>query len=576
MGRLVLLLTLLLPIGVASAEPSQPLLLFTTTAAAHGSDVIVAHLDGTGRTSLTGGVGFATNPAWSPDGNEVAFSTNRETNGTGPGEIYVVNADGSGLRAVTHGAPPNHFRFGPTWSQDGSRIAYLESNGTTSESADVWVVPVAGGEPRRLTMDGGPKRGVAWQPGGSLVLYDHADASPAWGLWTVDTQSGMTRRLADTRPFGSGEAGYWSPDGTRIAFPDGVGRLEVAAPDGSQAQVLATGPIVGAPSWSPDGRSVAYAATRILPFPPTRFGPPSDTDVYVTDAASGQSQRLTGWLDPNVIGPQSDTPSWWPDGKRLFFRTFRGGADRVLWQMNADGTCQQPVPALTGLAAGPWWQPHAVPAGANDCVDLRLRASVDRSPIALGAPTQFTVTVENRGNRPATHVAIEATAAGGDLTLGANTVFDVVLPGQAVAVSGSWSSRSAGLLTATVTARAAETDVTPADATATLATTVLPCTVVGTFGPDVLTGTPGNDRICALPGPDRIDGGKGNDYLDAGNGADTIIGGPGNDTIIARGGSDVIYARDGQRDWIDCGTEYDIAVVDRIDHVRHCEKVARR
>jgi hypothetical protein len=37
----------------------------------------------------------------------------------------------------------------------------------------------------------------------------------------------------------------------------------------------------------------------------------------------------------------------------------------------------------------------------------------------------------------------------------------------------------------------------------------------------------------------------------------------------------VIYARDGQRDWIDCGTEYDIAVVDRVDHVSHCEKVQR-
>ncbi|NUR78628.1 MAG: hypothetical protein HOQ28_20365 [Thermoleophilia bacterium] len=391
----------------------------------------------------------------------------------------------------------------------------------------------------------------------------------------------MARRIAETHPFGAGEAGYWSPDGTRIAFPNGTGRLEVAAADGSQARVLAAGGLTGAPSWSPDGRSVAYAATRILPLPASRFGPLANTDVYVADAASGESRRLTGWLDPNVVGPTSDTPSWWPDGKRLFFRTFRGGTDRVVWQMNADGTCQQPVAALAGIAAGPWWQPGALPGGTNDCVDLRLRATVDRSPIALGASTGLTIMVENRGNRPATDVVVSATAAQGDISLGGgptptSVVFDVVLPGQTVTVSGSWSGKSAGLLTATITAHAAERDVTPADATERVGATVLPCTVVGTFGPDVLRGTPGNDRICGLPGADRIDGGKGNDYLDAGNGPDTVVGGPGNDTIIARGGSDVVYARDGQRDWIDCGTEPDIAVVDRIDHVHHCEKVVRR
>ena len=45
--------------------------------------------------------------------------------------------------------------------------------------------------------------------------------------------------------------------------------------------------------------------------------------------------------------------------------------------------------------------------------------------------------------------------------------------------------------------------------------------------------------------------------------------------MIAKGGNDVIYARDGDRDWIDCGSERDIAVVDRIDVVRHCEYVLR-
>ncbi|MFL5926808.1 MAG: hypothetical protein ACJ77E_07725 [Gaiellaceae bacterium] len=573
----VLVALLLLSAGVASAAGgAQPLLLFATDAVgARGTDVVVQHPDGTGRTSLTGDVGDASNPVWSPDGTEVAFATNRETNGTGPAEIYVVSADGTGLRAVTHGAPAKHFRFAPSWSPDGSHLAYLESNGTPSESADLWVAPAAGGTPRRLTTDGRPKRGVAWQPGGSLLLYDDADpSSSSWGLWTLDPATGASRRIADTRPFGGGEAGYWSPDGTRIAFPDGQGRLEVAAPDGSSPRVIAAGAVGGAPSWSPDGRSIAYSAARILPGPYTRFGPQTNTDVLVADVESARSRRLTGWFDPDVAGSLDDTPSWWPDGSRLFFRTFRGGNNETTWQMNADGTCEQPVPALAEVGAGPWWQPRAVGAGPLACVDLRLRVSVDRAQLALGAETQVAIMLENDGTEPATHIAVAGTAAKGNLTLGASTV-DVLLPGQTVTLGGVLSGQRAGPLTASITATAAEPDVTPTDSTVELGAAVLPCTIVGTFGADVLTGTPGHDRICGLPGADRIDGGKGDDYLDGGNGADTIVAGPGHDTIIARGGADVIYARDAQRDWIDCGSEYDIAVVDRIDHVRHCEKVER-
>jgi hypothetical protein len=63
--------------------------------------------------------------------------------------------------------------------------------------------------------------------------------------------------------------------------------------------------------------------------------------------------------------------------------------------------------------------------------------------------------------------------------------------------------------------------------------------------------------------------------IDAGSGDDVIYPGAGHDTILGKGGNDIVYARDGQRDYIDCGTEHDIAVVDKLDHVHHCEVVAR-
>jgi Ca2+-binding RTX toxin-like protein len=203
-------------------------------------------------------------------------------------------------------------------------------------------------------------------------------------------------------------------------------------------------------------------------------------------------------------------------------------------------------------------------------------------PVALGGAAVTSVAIENDGNLPATGVVLRVSSTRaahlslspcggpvcgvGTIDAGATRTVDIAAGGV----------RSAVQFDVTAAASADQIDATPENASITTGVQVLNCTIVGTDGADDLTGTRKADRICGRPGPDRIDGGNGNDYIDAGNGNDTIVGGPGRDTIIARGGRDVIYARDGQLDWIDCGTEYDIAIVDRIDHVHGCEKVVRR
>jgi len=152
---------------------------------------------------------------------------------------------------------------------------------------------------------------------------------------------------------------------------------------------------------------------------------------------------------------------------------------------------------------------------------------------------------------------------------------DPIAPGQSASVDVTGTRRSGMLIRAQGHVSAAEPDSDPTNNDAQTGAQVLPCTIVGTGGPDTIFGTDGPDRICALPGADTIYGRGGNDYIDAGNGDDRIYPGPGQDTVIARGGDDVIYARDGERDWIDCGAQRDVAVVDRVDVVRHCEFVLR-
>jgi Ca2+-binding RTX toxin-like protein len=206
--------------------------------------------------------------------------------------------------------------------------------------------------------------------------------------------------------------------------------------------------------------------------------------------------------------------------------------------------------------------------------------------LALDEPASFTFRIENAGNVTATSVRLDVTTpddavlsstAGGcaPTATGVTCALDPIPPREAVTVAVTGTRRSGMLIRAQGHVSAAEPDSDLSSNDAQTNAQVLPCTIVGTGGPDLLYGTDGPDRICALPGADTIYGRGGNDYIDAGNGDDRIYPGPGQDTVIARGGDDVIYARDGQRDWIDCGAQTDVAVVDRIDVVRHCEFVLR-
>ena len=553
------------------------LLLLLVPLAGHGDDLVVQHLDGSARVSLTGGVGFASGPVWSRDGSKIAFLTNGDTTGHGAAGLDVVNVDGSGLLALT----PGLAAADPTWSPEGTQIAFASGD---ASGADVWTVPASGGSPRRLTADHGLVTSLAWSPTGSAILYGSASGGLN-ALFMLDPLTGGARKLTDSAYLLGGPAGAWSPDGTQIAFADPQGQLSVIAPDGTGARTLDDQALVDLPSWSPDGATLAFTARRVLPGPPSRYGPYVTADIWTVGLHSGRKLRLTGAFDDVTQTPWaavgSAAPSWWPDGSRLFFN--RNPFPRTnAWQMNADGSCEQPVPA-TANALGPVWQPgRSVPGGSLECADLRVRVVATSEPIALAKFADTTVVVENDGNLPATEVRARMTS-GQKATLSlppcasSECGLGTIGPHESrtfAAFAGGVTKP--GSVTITIAATSDATDATPADASATATIEVLNCSIAGTSGADVLFGTPHADRICGRPGPDRISGGKGDDYLDAGNGDDTIIGGPGRDTIIARGGNDVIDARDGQLDWIDCGTEHDIAIVDRIDHTAHCEKVLRR
>lgn len=146
-------------------------------------EIWVVNADGTGRTPLTSNAFSDTQPAWSPPGDEIAFVSSRT--GDTDSNVYVMNADGTGQASITPNSPagcsPNcyqGFDNDPTWSPDGSKIAYVHGYGSPTN-------PLAGGG--------------------------------ASNIWTMDP-TGANKTNVSNNPDTSAVAPAWSPDGTRIAY----------------------------------------------------------------------------------------------------------------------------------------------------------------------------------------------------------------------------------------------------------------------------------------------------------------------------------------------------------------------
>jgi Tol biopolymer transport system component len=292
--------------SAAAPSPNQRRIAFAAARLEGGTLVYglyVMQADGSGQRRLTpNGFSVASDahPSWSPDGSEIAFVAYGDS-GYG---VHVVRVDGTGLRMIASRG------FAPTWAPSGNRIAFVfRENRPGRLLSRIAIARAEGGDPVALTddhVDGPP----VWSPDGSFLAFARNDAPHHADLLTIDSNGGPIREVL-SRPTPISSVSWPAPD--RLVFDSGG--ICTVSPTGARLRRLAAG---GAPAVSPDRSEIAYVRGRSIALVGINGG-------HIRNVLDTRKEYI------------ADGPVWIARGRLAFSSIANDPPDYDLWVADARG-----------------------------------------------------------------------------------------------------------------------------------------------------------------------------------------------------------------------------------------------
>ncbi|HWN41988.1 MAG TPA: protein kinase [Thermoanaerobaculia bacterium] len=381
------------------------------------SDIHMQRIGGGNPINLTPDTPWQdTQPAYSPDGEQIAFRSERDGGG-----LFLMGATGESVRRLTD------FGFNPSWSPDGKRIVFATEGVSDPTSrfsiSQLWIVDVATGDLKRIVDEDAVQ--PSWSPNGSRIAY--------WGvpvrggrrtISTVAASGGEPARAADDGSLAWNPV--WSADGAHLYYAsDRSGSMNLwrlRIDEGSGRVRGEPEPVTTPSSWSAmlsparDGRRMLYVSDSSESNVVKMAFDPAAGRVTSLPTSVTQGSRMVrtvsvspdeGWITFYAVAPQEDIfvarvdgsgvrqltddlhkdrlPRWAPDGRQIAFYSNRSGRWEI-WTVQTDGSGLRQVTRTTGASVTtPIWSPD----GGRLAVGLSSLGTglVDLSqPLAARAP----------------------------------------------------------------------------------------------------------------------------------------------------------------------------------------------